>query len=325
LSIPIGLTSYRTSKLGRWSLEEFLVKLTVQGPDSGQIRNAEAGLESLGGSITRGRQRNAKLGWLNAPAEVRPAIPIRLKTRRPRAGTQAGGDTVATLPIPVTRSDRSASYNRLISFVPVAGVEPATYWLQSRGAGSPVPSAASRTQRDYGLGAGHWLPHAYEPTSQCGRALVEPRVDCAILIIYQITLLKSSGATVVSEVPEVRIVRDPDDEHDRCLRDLQRERITRDARQGHQVCHAGGALEESCASGRTALTHQEIQEITEADEPEVLWNDRMASLLQRRNRQNDLDGGASLTDDGFRQLLWLEIAAFETVLINSLRGYGART
>jgi hypothetical protein len=28
-------------------LEEFLVKLTVQGPDSGQLRDAEAGLESL--------------------------------------------------------------------------------------------------------------------------------------------------------------------------------------------------------------------------------------------------------------------------------------
>jgi hypothetical protein len=28
-------------------LEEFLVKLTVQGPDSGQVRDAEAGLESL--------------------------------------------------------------------------------------------------------------------------------------------------------------------------------------------------------------------------------------------------------------------------------------
>lgn len=28
-------------------LEEFLVKLTVQGPDSGQIRDAEAGLESM--------------------------------------------------------------------------------------------------------------------------------------------------------------------------------------------------------------------------------------------------------------------------------------
>jgi hypothetical protein len=28
-------------------LEEFLVKLTVQGPDSGQLREAEAGLESL--------------------------------------------------------------------------------------------------------------------------------------------------------------------------------------------------------------------------------------------------------------------------------------
>jgi hypothetical protein len=28
-------------------LEEFLVKLTVQGPDSGQLRDAEAGFESL--------------------------------------------------------------------------------------------------------------------------------------------------------------------------------------------------------------------------------------------------------------------------------------
>jgi hypothetical protein len=28
-------------------LEEFLVKLTVQGPDSGQLRDAEAGLESI--------------------------------------------------------------------------------------------------------------------------------------------------------------------------------------------------------------------------------------------------------------------------------------
>jgi hypothetical protein len=28
-------------------LEEFLVKLTVQGPDSGQLRDVEAGLESM--------------------------------------------------------------------------------------------------------------------------------------------------------------------------------------------------------------------------------------------------------------------------------------
>lgn len=28
-------------------LEEYIIKLTVQGPDSGQVRDAEAGLESL--------------------------------------------------------------------------------------------------------------------------------------------------------------------------------------------------------------------------------------------------------------------------------------
>jgi NAD(P)H-binding len=52
-------------------LEEFLVKLTVQGPDSGQLRDAEAGLESLRLGIAALRVRRIP-GWPIDPTHSSP-------------------------------------------------------------------------------------------------------------------------------------------------------------------------------------------------------------------------------------------------------------